>query len=133
MMPCGVRLFIIIDFLFFALVLGHFLFVGSGKFVAGSIRFIVGGQILFEEGDDLLGLGICGQVCVLKRIDGRVIELLGSVGFASIPGVAIAAIGEGVVLVLVGGQGRDIPLHGRILEQRGKAAAFVFRIRRQPA
>ena len=131
-MPCGVTLFLII-FLFLALALGHFLFVVSRKFVAGSRRFIVGREILFESGNKLLGLGICGQVFVLKRIDGVVIEFLSTIFFASIPGVTVATIGEGVVLVLIGGQGRDIPLHGRILEQRGKAAAFVFRIRRQPA
>ena len=132
-MPFGVKLFIIIVvFLFLALALGHFLFVGSGKFVAGGIGFIMGGQILFEEGNDLLGLGIRGQVFVLKRIDGVVIEFLASIVFASIPGVTVATIGKGVVFVLVGGQGRDIPLHRGILEQRGKAAAFVFRIRRQP-
>ena len=53
---------------------------------------------------------------MLKRIDGVVIEFFASIFFASIPSVAIATIGEGVVLVLVGGQGRDIPLHRRILE-----------------
>jgi hypothetical protein len=111
-MAASMRLLII----FLSLTLGHFPFIGSGKFITGSVRFIVGGQILFEEGDDLLGLRICGQVIVLERIDGVVIELLGSVGFTSIPGVAIAAIGEGMVLELIGGQGRDIPLHGRILE-----------------
>ena len=48
----------LIIFLFLVLLLGHFLFVGSGKFVAGSSWFIVGRQIIFEAGHDLLGLGI---------------------------------------------------------------------------
>ncbi len=114
-MPCGVRLFLII-FLFLPLALGHFLFVGSRKFVAGSRRFIVGRQILFESGNDLLGLGIRGQVFVLKRIDRVVIEFLASVFFASIPSVAITTIGEGVVTELIGSQGRDVPDHRRILQ-----------------
>ena len=107
---------LLLIFLFLALALGHFLFVGSRKFVAGSSRFIVGRQIIFESGNDFLGFGIRGQVLVLKRIDGVVIEFLASIVFASIPSVSVATIGKGVILVLVGGQGGDIPLHGRILE-----------------
>ena len=74
-----------------------------------------------------------GQIFVFQWVGAMVVELLGAIRFAAIPGVAVTAIGEGMVAELVGRQGGMIPLHLRVLQQWHKAAPFVLRIRREPA
>ena len=46
----------------------------------------------------------------------------------AIPRVAVAAGVQEVVFILIGGQGRKVPIHRRVLQQRCKGSSFIFQI-----
>ncbi len=61
--------------------------------IHGRLRFVVGGEVLLEAGDDFLVLRIGGQVGVFHRIGLVVVEFLGSTGLATVPCVAVDCTG----------------------------------------
>ena len=74
-----------------------------------------------ELGGDVSVFRLGGQVRVFQRIVRVVIEFLRPGGSATVPGVTVATVREGVIHVFVGGQRGSVPLFGRIGQERRKS------------
>lgn len=96
----------------------------------GAVRFVVFGQLLLQSIDDLSVVRVGSYVLVFQRISLVIVEFIGSNSWASVPGVAVAAIGDRVIFVLVGCRRREIPFLRTIFQQQQRKTAPIVSPRR---
>ena len=82
-------------------VLAHGSLDFSGILVPQRIGFIVLRQVLFKSCDYVFVLGTSGEVGVLHWVGGMIIEFFRAIGLPAMPNVAVAAIGERMILEIV--------------------------------